>query len=209
MADDKPFNVERVIELYKNCADYLDETGKVDLHKYCLCMREILKVFTGLGKAFSFAFADLETKTAHIEKVIKDENKNDIEVLIAEDRAKQNIIPNDSGEMTNCRALNRMAFVSLFVAEIFKLLQNSDEELKPILQKSYKITLELYHAWLVKKAVSAAFYVAPTRDSFLESLNVKKEEHFKLIPVYVTHSQKIVDQIKEIYEKNDLPWIFT
>jgi len=204
-----PFDVNVLLAMYADCADHLDKSGKLDLSKYSKCMRELLKVFSGLGIAFSFAFSDLDTKTKHIETVLEDPRNNDIDILIDMDIAQQNIIPNDGkAGMSNMRALNRMAFVSLFVQEIFDRLQKTDNSLKSILQESYALTLELYHAWLVKKTVQSAFTLsAPSRENFLKSINVSQEQ-LNMTPIYIVNSQKIVDHIKAAMEKRDLPWIF-
>lgn len=205
--DNKPFDVNNLIALYQECAEDLDKNAKVDLVKYSKCMRELLKVFEGLGKAFSFAFSDLNDKTQHIEKIVTDPSMNDIEVLSNKDKEDKNEIPGDS-KLSNMRALNRMAFVSLFVQEIFtKLAADKEKSLKPILQEAYKTTLELYHTWLVKKAVGAAFLASPSRESFLTSVGVS-EEQLGLTPAYCENSQKIVDHIKKEFERLGLPWVF-
>jgi len=207
------FNVMTLIALYKDCADSLviteGQPTKVDLVKYSACMRELLKVFDGLGKAFSFAFSDLNDKTKHIEDVCaKDKANNDIQVLAKQDEDAGNKIPDDK-TLANMRALNRMAFVSLFIQEIFQRLASdpNQAQMKPILQESYSLTMELYHTWLVKKAVGAAFLAAPTRASFMESVHVT-EDQLQLTPDYCANSQKIVDAIKANFEALGLKWVF-
>jgi len=205
MAD--AFDVNNLIALYQDCAEDLEKNGKVDLVKYSKCMRELLKVFSGLGAAFSFAFSDLNDKTEHIEKLVADPALNDIDVLCNQDKENKNEIPNDS-KLSNMRALNRMAFVSLFVQEIFtKLSGDKEKSLKPILQESYKTTMQLYHTWLVRQAVGAAFLASPSRESFLSSVGVTADQ-LALTPGYCANSQKIVDHIKKDFERLDRPWVF-
>eukprot|EP00397_Hematodinium_sp_SG-2012_P040501 GEMP01044388.1.p2 GENE.GEMP01044388.1~~GEMP01044388.1.p2 ORF type:complete len:218 (+),score=47.43 GEMP01044388.1:86-739(+) len=211
--DTAPFDVDRLIALYRDCASDLGEdgSGDVDFHKFAVAMRELCKVFAGLGKAFSFAFSDLDSKTAHIEEVIeKDASKNNFHELLEMDKAAGNVIPKDTKGMSNMRAINRMAWVSLFVKGIFdKMSDPKNESLKVILQESYEQTLKLYHTWLVKKAVGAAFMVSPTKKDFLKSINVTETQvQSDDTKEYVNNSQKIVDKIKQYHETEGLPWIF-
>eukprot|EP00397_Hematodinium_sp_SG-2012_P043790 GEMP01048759.1.p2 GENE.GEMP01048759.1~~GEMP01048759.1.p2 ORF type:complete len:182 (+),score=41.12 GEMP01048759.1:86-631(+) len=175
--DTAPFDVDRLIALYRDCASDLGEdgSGDVDFHKFAVAMRELCKVFAGLGKAFSFAFSDLDSKTAHIEEVIeKDASKNNFHELLEMDKAAGNVIPKDTKGMSNMRAINRM-----------------------------------YHTWLVKKAVGAAFMVSPTKKDFLKSINVTETQvQSDDTKEYVNNSQKIVDKIKQYHETEGLPWIF-
>lgn len=55
-------------------------------------------------------------------------------------------------------------------------LNNIEQNLKEAAQESYATSLSDHHAWTVRKAVGLAFYTLPSRQKFLEQLELNIEE---------------------------------
>jgi hypothetical protein len=73
--------------------------------------------------------------------------------------------------------------------------------------QAYDQTLSKFHTWTVRKAAGLSFYALPTRENFLETLQMKNEDNsFNIEPVkdFTFYLKSLHKNLHDFYTKHDL-----
>jgi len=68
---DQKFSFQQLNELSKICRSSFDQDGKIHTLEFVAVVKEIRKIFNGLGSAFQMAFGDIDDKVIIIEENVK------------------------------------------------------------------------------------------------------------------------------------------
>lgn len=113
----------------------------------------------------------------------------------------------DSGCRTVLRLHRALHWLQLFLES----LRTSPEDARTaeLCTSSYNASLAAYHPWIIRQAVTVAFYTLPTRKVFLETMNVGSSEQAvemlsEALP-FIEHVYNISQKLYAEHALLDLP----
>ncbi|XP_074074863.1 ceramide-1-phosphate transfer protein [Macrotis lagotis] len=210
MADEQEdFNLKVVLTSFKEC---LNEKEEILMDPYITGWKGLVRFLNNLGTIFAFISKDVMTKIQIIEKFCSSDQKENYSSLQSMvcyevnnklvDLQKRAEHP-DSGCRTILRLHRALHWLQLFLEG----LRTSQEDCKTsvLCTDSYNATLAAYHPWIIRKAVTVAFCTLPSRNAFLETMNVgSPEEAVDMLNEAMPFIDQVYEVTQKLFEDHDL-----
>lgn len=141
------------------------------------------RFLNSLGTVFSFISKDVVAKLQIMEKLCSGaqrEHYSSLQSMVAYEVGNQLVDLErrsrhpDSGCRTVLRLHRALHWLQLFLEGL--RASPEDARTATLCTDSYNASLAAYHPWIVRRAVTVAFCVLPTRKAFLEAMNVGSPE---------------------------------
>ncbi|XP_015737664.1 ceramide-1-phosphate transfer protein [Coturnix japonica] len=207
------FSLREVMAAFQSC---VTEQREVLLGPYLRGWRGLVRFLNGLGAIFSFISKDAVTKIQIMESYCGGEKKEEYRTMQSMvryelngglvDLEQRSAHPN-SGCRTVLRLHRALHWLQLFLEGLRTAQQ--DASTSTICTDSYNASLAAYHPWIVRKAATLAFCTLPSRDAFLEVMNVGgPEEAVEMLGDALPHIRDVYGITEELYAQHrllDLP----
>ncbi|XP_067423355.1 ceramide-1-phosphate transfer protein [Emydura macquarii macquarii] len=203
------FSLREVLVAFKAC---LGEQGEVRVDPYLAGWKGLVRFLNCLGAIFSFISKDAVTKIQIIENYRNSDQREKyltvqsmVEYELANglvDLKKRSEHP-DSG----CRTVLRLHRALHWLQMFLEGLRTGKEDAKTsvICSDSYNASLANYHPWIIRKAATVAFCALPTRNTFLETMNVgTAEEAVAMLGDALPYICKVYEITEELYAQHKL-----
>ncbi|NXX85951.1 CPTP protein, partial [Urocolius indicus] len=174
------FSLREVLGAFQTC---VTERREVLLGPYLSGWRGLVRFLQSLGTIFSFISKDAVAKVQIMESYCSGEQREKyvslqsmVEYELANglvDVQKRGDHP-ESGCRTVLRLHRALRWLQLFLEGL--RTGQEDSQTSVICTDSYNASLAAYHPWVVRKAATLAFCVLPSRNAFLEIMNVGTPE---------------------------------
>ncbi|NXX30186.1 CPTP protein, partial [Nicator chloris] len=197
------FSLREVLDAFRRC---VTEQREVLLEPYLSGWRGLIRFLQSLGAVFSFISKDAVAKVTLLEghcqhfvslqSMVQQELAAGLTAL----RARP-----DSGCRTVLRLHRALRWLQLFLEG----LRSGDPRTSVLCTDAYNASLAAHHPWVVRKAATLAFCALPSRDAFLEIMNVGPPEEAvavlgEAIP-YIGDVYSITQELFEQHKLLDLP----
>eukprot|EP00746_Dinoflagellata_sp_MGD_P067758 gnl/MRDRNA2_/MRDRNA2_27975_c0_seq1.p1 gnl/MRDRNA2_/MRDRNA2_27975_c0~~gnl/MRDRNA2_/MRDRNA2_27975_c0_seq1.p1 ORF type:complete len:238 (-),score=49.70 gnl/MRDRNA2_/MRDRNA2_27975_c0_seq1:392-1024(-) len=196
------------------CAELVEKEKRLESESCIKSLREIRKIFDGLGSVFSMAFQDMDEKIGQLETgASTEEFRQDLLKLIDQDKATMKDptdTPADNPKgISNTRAVNRCCHILDFVSQILCILAaDPKKEVGPALADAYVPTLQRIHTFVVKSAVKVAFKATPYRTNFVKQIGSTEEELVDRGPRIQKGCSVITAFVEAKFKELEIPWVF-
>ncbi|NXE94858.1 CPTP protein, partial [Menura novaehollandiae] len=171
------FCMREVLEAFQKC---VTEQREVLLEPYLSGWRGLIRFLQSLGAVFSFISKDAVAKVQIMEGHCRGQQKEQYVSLQSMVRHELAAGPaelrarSDSGCRTVLRLHRALRWLQLFLEGLRSARRDSRTSV--ICTDSYNASLAAHHPWVIRKAVTVAFCALPSRDKFLETMNVGPPE---------------------------------
>lgn len=203
------FCLREVLVAFTAC---LGEQREVRVDPYLAGWKGLIRFLNTLGTVFSFISKDAVTKIQILENYRNSDQREKyltvqsmVEYELANglvDLKKRSEHP-DSGCRTFLRLHRALRWLQMFLEG----LRTGEEDSKTsvICSEAYNASLANYHPWIIRKAATVAFYVLPTRNTFLENMNVgTADEAVAMLGDALPFICKVYDITEELYAQHKL-----
>ncbi|XP_036137367.1 ceramide-1-phosphate transfer protein isoform X1 [Molossus molossus] len=174
------FSLKVVLVHFKQC---LNEKEEVLLEHYLTGWKGLIRFLDHLGTVFSFISKDVAAKLQIMERLCtgpQRDHYSSLQSMVAYETSNKLVDLErrsrhpDSGCRTVLRLHRALRWLQLFLEG----LRTSPEDARTseLCASSYSASLAAYHPWIIRQAVTVAFYTLPTRKVFLETMNVGSSE---------------------------------
>ncbi|KAI1231531.1 hypothetical protein IHE44_0007984 [Lamprotornis superbus] len=161
-----------------------------------------------LGTVFSFISKDAVAKVSLLEDLCEQQRFVSVQAMVQRELAAGPAALRarpDSG----CRTLLRLHRALRWLQLFLQGLRSGDSRTSVLCTDAYNASLAQHHPWLIRKAATVAFCALPSRDAFLEVMNVGPPEEAvamlgEAIP-YISDVYSITQQLFEQHDLLDLP----
>ncbi|KAM6241158.1 ceramide-1-phosphate transfer protein [Porphyrio hochstetteri] len=174
------FSLREVLAAFRAC---VTERREVLLGPYLCGWQGLIRFLHSLGAVFSFISKDAVAKVQIMESYCGGEQRERyvslqsmVEYELASglvDIQKRSGRP-DSGCRTVLRLHRALRWLQLFLEGL--RTGGEDSRTSVICADSYNASLAAYHPWVIRKAAAVAFCTLPSRNAFLEIMNVGTPE---------------------------------
>ncbi|CAH1240261.1 CPTP [Branchiostoma lanceolatum] len=204
------FSLSRLVESFKNT---LTKDGEIDTTKYIDTNNELMKFFPMMGTLFTFVTSEAQNKIDYLMSYLEGPDGKEYKTLSSmvkfeTDNHIINIKAYEESGTRNFLRLHRGLNFSLAFCEGLKNSKPGDN-IVTIAYDSYSSTVSHFHGWFVRKAIQAAFYLLPSRDTFMGLLcDTDEDTAFKLLNELAEVAKPVYDRTQYVYEKYnylDLP----
>ncbi|XP_057605711.1 ceramide-1-phosphate transfer protein [Hippopotamus amphibius kiboko] len=207
------FNLKVVLVSFKQC---LNEKEEVLLDHYLASWRGLVRFLNSLGTVFSFISKDVLAKLQIMEQLRggpQREHYSTLQAMVAYEVGNQLVDLDrrsrhpDSGCRTVLRLHRALRWLQLFLEGI--RTSPEDARTATLCADSYHASLASYHPWIIRRAVTVAFCVLPTRRVFLETMNVgSPEQAVEMLGEALPFIERVYDISQKLYADHallDLP----
>ncbi|NXC46637.1 CPTP protein, partial [Penelope pileata] len=209
----EPFCLREVLGAFRAC---VTERREVLLGPYLSGWRGLVRFLSSLGTIFSFISKDAVAKIQIMESYCSGEQREEYRTLQSMvrfevssgvlDRQKASKHP-DSGCRTVLRLHRALRWLQLFLEGLRTAPE--DARTAAICTDSYNASLAAYHPWILRKAATLSFCALPSRNAFLEVMNVgSPEEAVEMLGEALPHIRDVYGITQELYAQHrllDLP----
>ncbi|NWH94655.1 CPTP protein, partial [Aegithalos caudatus] len=199
------FSLREVLDAFRRC---VTEQREVLLEPYLSGWRGLIRFLQSLGAVFSFISKDAVAKVTLLEGLCQRQRfvslQSMVEQELAAGPAALRARP-DSGCRTVLRLHRALRWLQLFLEG----LRSGDPRTSVLCTDAYNASLAAHHPWVVRKAATLAFCALPSREAFLEIMNVGPPEEAvvmlgEAIP-YIGDVYSITQELFEQHKLLDLP----
>ncbi|NXU53104.1 CPTP protein, partial [Turnix velox] len=203
------FSLREVLSAFQTC---VTDQREVLLGPYLLGWRGLIRFLHSLGAIFSFISKDAVAKVQLMEAYCGGEEKEkyvsmqsmvDFELgngMV--DLHKRSGRP-DSGCRTVLRLHRALRWLQLFLEGL--RTGEEDSRTSIICTDSYNASLAAYHPWVVRKAATVAFCALPSRNAFLEAMNVgSAEEAVAMLGEALPYIAEVYTITQELFDRHKL-----
>lgn len=203
------FNLKAVLVSFKQC---LNEKEEVLLDHYITSWKGLARFLNSLGTVFSFISKDVISKLCimeHLRNSPQRDHYTSLQSMVAYEVGNGLVDLNrrshhpDSGCRTVLRLHRALHWLQLFLEG----LRTSPEDARTstLGLDSYNSSLAAYHPWIVRQAVTLAFYTLPSRKAFLEAMNVgSPDEALQMLGEALPFIKQVYDISQRLYTENSL-----
>ncbi|XP_035413610.1 ceramide-1-phosphate transfer protein [Cygnus atratus] len=203
------FSLREVLSAFQAA---VTERREVLLGPYLRGWRGLVRFLNSLGAIFSFISKDAVAKIQIMESYCGGERQEEyrtLQSMVAYELAsglvdlqRRSEHP-DSGCRTVLRLHRALRWLQLFL-EGLRTAQE-DSKTSTICTDSYNASLATYHPWVVRKAATVAFCALPSRNAFLEIMNVgTPEEAVVMLGDALPHISSVYGITEELYAQHKL-----
>ncbi|NXQ26203.1 CPTP protein, partial [Alaudala cheleensis] len=199
------FSLREVLDAFRGC---VTEQREVLLEPYLSGWRGLIRFLQSLGAVFSFISKDAVAKVSLLESQQQRHRFVSLQSMVEQEllagpaalRARP-----DSG----CRTLLRLHRALRWLQLFLQGLRSGEPRTSVLCTDAYNASLAAHHPWVVRKAATLAFCALPSRDAFLEIMNVGPPEEAEAvlgeaIP-YIADVYGITQELLERHGLLDLP----
>ncbi|NXO66331.1 CPTP protein, partial [Phainopepla nitens] len=199
------FSLREVLDAFRGC---VTEQREVLLEPYLSGWRGLIRFLQSLGAVFSFISKDAVAKVALLEGLCERQRPRSLQALVQQElaaglaalRARP-----DSGCRTVLRLHRALRWLQLFLEG----LRSGESSPSVLCTDAYNASLAAYHPWVIRKAATLAFRALPSRDAFLEVMNVGTPQEAvamlgDAIP-YISNVYSITQELFAQHKLLDLP----
>ncbi|XP_061868691.1 ceramide-1-phosphate transfer protein isoform X1 [Colius striatus] len=170
------FSLREVLAAFQTC---VTERREVLLGPYLSGWRGLVRFLHGLGAIFSFISKDAVAKVQIMESYCCGEQRDkyvSLQSMVEYELANGLVDVQKRGEHpdSGCRTVLRLHRALRWLQLFLEGLRTAQEDSRTsvICTDSYNASLAAYHPWVVRKAATVAFCALPSRNAFLEIMNV-------------------------------------
>ncbi|XP_019367376.1 PREDICTED: ceramide-1-phosphate transfer protein [Gavialis gangeticus] len=207
------FCLREVLAAFRAC---LTAEQTVLMDPYLCGWNGLIRFLNSLGTIFSFVSKDAVTKIQIMEKYRSSDQQEKYETLqsmVEYELANGLVGLKNRGECpeSGCRTILRLHRALHWLQMFLEGLRTSQKDSKTsvICTDSYNASLANYHPWVIRKAATLAFCALPTRNAFLENMNLgTPEEAVDMLGEALPYVCKVYEITEELYAKHkmlDLP----
>ncbi|NWU24151.1 CPTP protein, partial [Dyaphorophyia castanea] len=198
------FSLREVLEAFKRC---VTEQREVLLEPYLSGWRGLIRFLQSLGTVFSFISKDAVAKVSLLERHCGGEQGQ--QYVSLQSMVRHELAPglaalrarSDSGCRTVLRLHRALRWLQLFLQG----LRSGDSRTSVLCTDAYNASLAAYHPWVVRKAATVAFCALPTRDAFLEIMNVgPREEAVAVLGEAIPYIDDVYSITQELFAQHKL-----
>ena len=166
-----------------------------------------------LGGIFGFVVSDVRDKIAILEHYLTQNNENrqyyeTVQLMINYEVSNDITVVKGkppSASRTLLRLHRALEFIIIFLVDLKKA--SDSDRLGPLASQVYYATLAKHHMWIIRKAVSFALTMLPTRKQLLDQMSddeLSMDANLELLEQAIQYAQPIYDTIQKLYVENDL-----
>ncbi|NXE55317.1 CPTP protein, partial [Casuarius casuarius] len=203
------FCLREVLITFQTC---VTEQREVLLGPYLRGWRGLIRFLNSLGAIFSFVSKDALAKIQIMENYCSGEQQEKyltlqsmVQYEVANglvDTQKRSEHP-DSGCRTVLRLHRALRWLQMFLEGL--RTGQEDSKTSVICTDSYNASLANYHPWIIRKAATVAFRALPSRNAFLEIMNVgTPEEAVVMLGDALPHICNVYGITEELYAQHKL-----
>ncbi|NXG32886.1 CPTP protein, partial [Dromaius novaehollandiae] len=203
------FCLREVLVTFHTC---VTEQREVLLGPYLRGWRGLIRFLNSLGAIFSFVSKDALAKIQIMENYCSGEQQEKyltlqsmVQYEVANglvDTQKRSEHP-DSGCRTVLRLHRALHWLQMFLEGL--RTGQEDSKTSVICTDSYNASLANYHPWIIRKAATVAFRALPSRNAFLEIMNVgTPEEAVVMLGDALPHICNVYGITEELYAQHKL-----
>ncbi|XP_062449502.1 ceramide-1-phosphate transfer protein [Rhea pennata] len=203
------FCLREVLVAFQTC---VTERREVLLGPYLRGWRGLIRFLNSLGAIFSFVSKDALAKIQIMENYCSGEQRDRyltvqsmVQYEVANglvDTQKRSEHP-DSGCRTVLRLHRALRWLQMFLEGL--RTGQEDSKTSAICTDSYNASLANYHPWIIRKAATVAFRALPSRNAFLEIMNVgTPEEAVAMLGDALPHICNVYQITEELYAQHKL-----
>uniref|UniRef100_A0A8D0HHP3 Ceramide-1-phosphate transfer protein n=1 Tax=Sphenodon punctatus TaxID=8508 RepID=A0A8D0HHP3_SPHPU len=209
MADVEGFCLKKVLVVFESC---LTEKQEVLMDPYIEGWKGLVRFLNSLGTIFSFVSKDAVTKIQIMENFRsggQQEKYLTVQSMVTYELASGLVDLKNRSEHPNsgCRTILRLHRALHWLQLFLEALRTSQEDSKTsvLCTDSYNASLANYHPWIIRKAATLAFCALPTRNTFLENMNLgSPEEAVDMLGEALPHICKVYEITEALYAKHKL-----
>ncbi|NXI90379.1 CPTP protein, partial [Psophia crepitans] len=203
------FSLREVLAAFQTC---VTERREVLLDPYLCGWRGLVRFLQSLGAVFSFVCKDAVAKVQIMENHCRGEQRERyvslqsmVEYELANglvDLQARSGHP-DSGCRTVLRLHRALRWLQLFLEGL--RTGREDSRTSVICTDSYNASLAAYHPWVIRNAARVAFCTLPSRNTFLEIMNVgTPEEAVAVLGEALPHICNVYGITQELFARHKL-----
>ncbi|XP_063273448.1 ceramide-1-phosphate transfer protein [Prinia subflava] len=166
------FSMREVLDAFRGC---VTEQREVLLEPYLSGWRGLIRFLQSLGAVFSFISKDAVAKVSLLEALCQRQRFVSVQSMVQQELAAGPAALRarpDSG----CRTLLRLHRALRWLQLFLQGLRSGDSRTSVLCTDAYNASLAAHHPWVVRKAATLAFCALPSREAFLEIMNVGPPE---------------------------------
>ncbi|NXV02325.1 CPTP protein, partial [Cettia cetti] len=193
------FSLREVLDAFRRC---VTEQREVLLEPYLSGWRGLIRFLQSLGAVFSFISKDAVAKVSLLEGLCPRfvSLQSMVEQELAAGPAALRARP-DSG----CRTLLRLHRALRWLQLFLEGLRSGDPRTSVLCTDAYNASLAAHHPWVVRKAATLAFCALPSREAFLEIMNVgPPEEAVAMLGEAIPYIGDVYSITQELFERHKL-----
>ncbi|CAF0826502.1 unnamed protein product [Brachionus calyciflorus] len=200
------YNANRCLMYLKN--SFANNETSLDLVKFILAYKEMMKFFDQIGKVFGFVVSDIKDKFHKIDKaMIKDGNNNHyVTVHTAIEYEKSTGFYNDNKSVTLSllRLMRGLDFLRKFIDSIYHN-QNNSKKSHDLAWEVYEKTLAFRHKSMVRNLVKTGVHLLPKKQELFAKLcvgagSINSDEFFM---EYFNTLEKVYMILYNLYSENN------
>ncbi|KAM3824387.1 ceramide-1-phosphate transfer protein isoform 1-T2 [Vipera latastei] len=210
MADGEDIHgLKGVLVMFQRC---LNSKGEILMDPYLGGWKGLVRFLNTMGSIFSFISKDAVTKIQIMENFRSSEQQEDyitLQAMVKYELANGLVDLREPGSYpaSGCRTILRLHRALHWLHLFLEGLRTSGPRSKTstLCTDSYNASLANYHPWIVRKAATMAFYALPTRDAFLENMNVgTTEEAIEMLGEALPSISRVYDITENLYAEHKL-----
>ncbi|NWJ04004.1 CPTP protein, partial [Crypturellus undulatus] len=204
-----PFCLREVLVAFEGC---VTERRDVLLAPYLHGWRGLIRFLNSLGAIFSFVSKDALAKIQIMEGYCSGARGDEYRTLQSMVRyevanglvdTQRRAEHPDSGCRTVLRLHRALRWLQLFLEGL--RTSHEDSKTSAICTDSYNASLARYHPWVIRKVATAAFCALPSRNAFLDTMNVGgPEAAVAMLGEALPHICTVYGITEELYAQHEL-----
>ncbi|NXD42480.1 CPTP protein, partial [Copsychus sechellarum] len=195
------FSLREVLDAFRRC---VTEQQEVLLEPYLSGWRGLIRFLQSLGAVFSFISQDAVAKVALLEELRCRQGVQSVQALLrAELAAGPAALRARPG--SGCRTLLRLHRALRWLQLFLQGLLSGESRTSVLCTDAYNASLAEHHPWLIRKAATVAFCALPSRDAFLDIMNVgTKAEAEAVLGEAIPYISQVYGITQELFERHQL-----
>ncbi|XP_041130250.1 ceramide-1-phosphate transfer protein-like [Polyodon spathula] len=203
------FSLKEVLIAFQSC---LTDNQEILTDSYVSGWRGLVRFMNSLGSIFSFISKDAVNKIQIMVTHRTGENGEKYETLqsMVKYELDNNLVDlqrRAEHPESGCRTLLRLHRALRWLELFLEKLRTSTEDSKTSVMctDAYNDSLAQHHAWIIRKAATAAFCALPGRAAFFQTMNVgSTEQVVEMLREAMPFISKVYEITEELYKQHNL-----
>ncbi|KAM7030839.1 ceramide-1-phosphate transfer protein [Acridotheres tristis] len=195
------FSLREVLDAFRRC---VTEQREVLLEPYLSGWRGLIRFLQSLGTVFSFISKDAVAKVTLLEEVMEQHGFVSVQALVQRELAA-GLAALRARPDSGCRTLLRLHRALRWLQLFLQGLLSPHSRPSVLCTDAYNASLAQHHPWLIRKAATVAFCALPSRDAFLEVMNVgPPQEAVAMLGEAIPYISDVYGITQQLFEQHDL-----
>ncbi|XP_042336458.1 ceramide-1-phosphate transfer protein [Sceloporus undulatus] len=207
--EDNGHGLKEVLVTFQRC---LTDNQEVLLDPYLEGWKGLVRFLNTMGAIFSFISKDVVAKIQIMEDFRNGEQKDDyisLQSMVNYELSNNLVDLKERGDhpASGCRTILRLHRALHWLQLFLEGMRTSDSDSRTsvLCTDAYNASLANYHPWIIRKATTMAFYTLPSRDAFLENMNVgSHEEAVEMLGEALPYICKVYDVTQVLYAQHNI-----